>query len=216
VFGAVWKGELGLHVPAMTDRADAADETLVAEARAGDHASFGLLMGRYQARVYRLARRLSGDRGDAEEIVQETFLRVYRKLGTFRSESRFSTWLYRVATNTALMQMRSRRRRPAESLEAWLPSFDGTGRHARVDVDFSRASRVDEIVERRQLASAALEAIARLPEAYRSVFVLRDLEELSTAQTAEVLDLGVDAVRQRLHRARLMLRGFLGHLAGEA
>ncbi len=199
----------------MVDPGDASDEILVAAIRAGDDTAFDTLVMRYQERVHRLARRLSGDANDAEEILQDTFMQVYRKLDTFRGDSRFSTWLYRVATNCALMHRRSRQRHQAESLEAYLPLFDESGRHARIDVDYSRAARVDEILERQQLAEAAMRALAGLPEMYRSVFVLRDLEELSTAEAAEVLQIEPSAVRQRLHRARLMLRGYLGRQVGE-
>lgn len=199
----------------MPDSGDSSDEMLVAGARAGDAAAFDALVTRHQDRVYRLARRLLGDASDAQDVLQETFLQVYRKLDTFRGESKFSTWLYRVATNAALMHRRWRERHPAESLEVYLPAFDDSGHHARRDVDYSRAARADEILEQRQLAEAAMAALERLPEIYRSVFVLRDLEELSTAETAELLDIEPAAVRQRLHRARLMLRGYLGHLVGE-
>ena len=107
-----------------TPAADRSDEALAALAAAGDDLAFEALLGRYEARVYRLARRLTGDDADAQDVLQDAFLQVYRKLGSFRGESRFSTWLYRIATNAALMQRRGRKRRPAESLEAYLPRFD--------------------------------------------------------------------------------------------
>lgn len=191
------------------------DEVLVERARAGDEAAFGELVARYQGRVYRLGLRLAGDPADAEEILQETFVQVFKGLGGFRGESRFSTWLYRVGANCALMHRRARRRRQLESLDSYLPDFDAHGRHARLDVDYSAAARIEETYERRQLAAAAMAGLDRLPEAYRAVFVLRDLEELSTAEVAALLQLEPAAVRQRLHRARLMLRGYLGRLVGE-
>ena len=101
----------------MTAAPDAADEELARRARAGDTPAFEALVHRYQDRVYRLSRRLTGNTADAEEAVQDTFLRVFRRLGSFRAESRFSTWLYRVAANSALMVARARRRRRSEPLD---------------------------------------------------------------------------------------------------
>jgi RNA polymerase sigma-70 factor (ECF subfamily) len=139
---------------------------------------------------------------------------VHRGLPAFRAESRFSTWVYRIATNTALMFRRARARRPAESLEAYLPRFDGDGRHAAEPADLEAASRADELLDSRQLAEKARSALERLPEIYRAAFVLRDLEELTTAEVAELLGIDAAAVRQRVHRARLMLRGYLSDLVG--
>jgi RNA polymerase sigma-70 factor (ECF subfamily) len=163
--------------------------------------------------VYRLACRLTHNPADAEEVLQETFLRAYRRLGTFRGEAKFSTWLYRIATNAARMLYRGRARHPTEALDAYLPRFDAQGRHAR-DADHARAAGADEILDRDRLARHAKEALGRLPERYRAPFVLRDLEEIPTAEVAAVLGVSRDVVRQRVHRARLMLRGYLSHLVG--
>ncbi len=190
------------------------DEDLAARAAAGDDSAFEQLLGRYEARVYRLARRLTGDDGEAQDALQDAFLQVYRKLGSFRGESRFSTWLYRIATNAALMRRRARRRRPAESLEAYLPRFDETGAHLGEPAALQAPAHADEWLDRRLLAEKALEGVARLPDLYRDAFVLRDLQELSTAEVADLLGLEPAAVRQRVHRARLMLRGYLGDLVG--
>ncbi|MGE0452007.1 MAG: RNA polymerase sigma factor [Vicinamibacteria bacterium] len=190
------------------------DEELAARAAAGDDRAFEALVGRYQARAYGLAYRLVGPEGDPQDALQEAFLQVFRKLSGFRGESRFSTWLYRIVTNAALMQRRSRSRRPTESLEACLPRFDADGRHVATPVEIAAASGVEERLDRRALAEKAMAGIDRLPEAYRSAFVLRDLEELPTAEVGAVLGLEAAAVRQRVHRARLMLRGYLGDIAG--
>lgn len=189
------------------------DEALAARAAAGDESAFEAIVSRYQARVFRLAWRLTGNEGDAADAMQEAFLQAYRGLGSFRGESRFSTWLYRVATNAALMQRRARARRPAEPLEAFLPCFDANGLHAATPAELRAAGQVEERLDRRRLADKAHAAMGRLPEKYRAAFVLRDLEEMTTAQVAEVLGLEPAAVRQRVHRARLMLRGYLGALA---
>lgn len=190
------------------------DEALAARAAAGDESAFEALVRRYQARAYRLAFRLVGADGDPQDALQEAFLQVFRKLASFRGESRFATWLFRIVTNAALMQRRSRSRRPAESLEAFLPRFDANGLHAATPAELQVAARADELLDQRTLAARAREGLERLPEAYRAAFVLRDLEELPTAEVALVLGLEPAAVRQRVHRARLMLRGYLGEVVG--
>lgn len=192
------------------------DEALAARAAAGDGTAFEAIVARYQARVFRLAWRLTGNEGDAADAMQETFLQVYRALGSFRGDSRFGTWIYRIATNAALMSRRARARRPAEPLDAFLPCFDGNGGHAATPAELRAAAQVEERLDRRRLAAKAIAAIERLPDGYRDAFVLRDLEEIPTAQVAEILGLEPAAVRQRVHRARLMLRGYLGALAGMA
>ncbi len=190
------------------------DEALAERARAGDDAAFGALVERYQERVYRLALRLSSNPSDAEEVLQESFLQAWRKIDTFRGDARFGTWLYRIATNTALMRKRAARRRPTESLEALLPQFDESGLLA--DLDYQRSARADELLERAELAQRAREALDLLDQNYRAVFVLRYLEEMSTEEAARVLEITPEAVRQRLHRARLMVRGYLGKMVGES
>ena len=194
---------------------DSNDETLAIRAAGGDEAAFEALVRRYQHRVFGLARRLTSET-DAPDVVQETFLQVYRNLRGFRGDSRFSTWLYRIATNASLMHRRSRARRPAESLEAYLPQFDARGKHLPTPDALRVASRVDETLDRKALAEKAQAAIDRLPDLDREAFVLRDLEELPTAEVAQVLNLEPATVRQRVHRARLMVRGYLSELAGVA
>jgi RNA polymerase sigma-70 factor (ECF subfamily) len=190
------------------------DEALAARAAAGEEPAFEELVSRYQARVYRLACRLTADEGDAKDVLQETFLAAYRGLPAFRADSRFSTWLYRIATNAALMHRRARARRPTESLEAFLPRFDAGGVHAAEPADLRAASRADEVLDRKLLAEKARAGLDRLPDIYRDAFVLRDLEELTTAEVADLLGIDAAAVRQRVHRARLMLRGYLSDLVG--
>ncbi len=181
----------------------------------GHAEAFTELVRRHSSLVYGLCLRLTGNPVDAEDIMQETFLKVHLKLGTFRNEASFSTWLYRIASNTALMHLRRQRRRPVERpIEDCLPDFDETGTYACRDFDYSHAARADKVVEQRELARAALGFIVELPESYRVAFVLRDLQELKTKEVAAILGLEVPAVRQRVHRARLMLRDRLNRLMG--
>ena len=187
------------------------DATLAARAAAGDTPAFEVLVERYQARVYRLASRLANDT-DAPDLVQETFLQVYRHLRSFRGDAQFGTWLYRIATNVCLMHRRARGRRPVESLDQFLPSFTEDGRHAAMPADLLSASTADDVLDRQLLAAKARDGIARLPDLYRDAFVLRDLEDLPTSEVARILEIEPATVRQRVHRARLMLRGSLQHL----
>ncbi len=156
---------------------------------------------------------MSGNESDAEDIVQDAFLQVCRKLPAFRGDSEFSTWLYRVTVNAALMNRRTHASRHVKSLEQFLPQFDQAGNHARLDLDYGRVAQADELVERAQLTRMIGVAISRLPDIYRTAFVLCDLEELSAREAAEILGVKAAAVRQRVHRARLMMRGFRGAIS---
>lgn len=199
----------------MNSGPEPSDESLAAEAAAGSESAFEALLHRYQGRAYRLSYRLVGPDGDPQDAVQEAFLNVFRGLSSFRCESSFSTWLYRIVTNAALMQRRTRSRRPAESLEAYMPRFGDDGRHAGTPAQLRVVCGAEELLDQRLLTEKALGAIDRLPEIYRAPLVLRDLEELPTAEVAQVLGLEPAAVRQRVHRARLMLRGYLSELVEE-
>jgi RNA polymerase sigma-70 factor, ECF subfamily len=193
--------------------AESNDEALAALAAAGDDAAFEVLVVRHQHRVFRLACRLTSET-DAPDVVQETFLQVYRHVSAFRGHARFSTWLYRIATNAALMHRRARARRPALSLEEFLPRFDADGGLEDTPEALRIASRADELLDRRVLAERTQAAIDGLPSLYREAFVLRDLEELPTDEVAEVLGVEPATVRQRVHRARLMVREYLSELTG--
>ena len=195
--------------------AEASDEDLAAQAAAGDEPAFEALVRRYQHRAYRLAARLLGGEAEVPDTLQEAFLGVYRSLRSFRGEARFSTWFFRVVTNAALMRRRAWRRRPTQSLEAFLPSFDAEGTHAAEPAALEAAAHVEERLDREALARHARAGIERLPDLYREAFVLRDLEEMTTVEVAELLGVGADVVRQRVHRARLMLRGYLGDLGAK-
>jgi RNA polymerase sigma-70 factor (ECF subfamily) len=193
--------------------AESSDEALAALAAAGDDSAFEALVVRYQHRVFRLACRLTSET-DAPDVVQDTFLQVYRHVSAFRGHSQFSTWLYRIATNAALMHRRARARRPALSLDEFLPRFDADGGLEATPDALRVASRAEELLDRRVLATKTQEAIEGLPNLYREAFVLRDLEELSTDEVAHVLGVETATIRQRVHRARLMVREYLSELAG--
>ena len=198
---------------ANVSTSEPSDEMLAAQAAAGNDSAFEMIVDRFQARIFRLACRLTSET-DAPDVLQETFLQAYRHLPSFRGESQFGTWLYRIATNAALMHRRASSRRPSEPLDTFLPRFDDQGRHAGTPAELQVAARADELLDRQFLAGKAREMLARLPDIYRDAFVLKDLEEMSTADVAGALDIEPAAVRQRVHRARLMLRGYLSDLVG--
>ncbi len=187
------------------------DSALVHRAKAGDEAAFTELVERHQSRVYHHALRLMGTAEDAEEVLQDTFLKVFRNLEKFEERSRFSTWIYRIATNEALMKLRKASRKREVFLEDTL-GRDGEwfGEEIR---DFARSAldRVMDLEVREVLDRTLLE----LPEEYRVVFTLRDLDGLTNAEVADVLDISIPAVKSRLHRSRLYLRDRLSKVFGK-
>jgi RNA polymerase sigma-70 factor (ECF subfamily) len=186
------------------------DETLADRARAGSRAAFVTLVSRYQDRIYRLALRMSHNPSDAEEITQEAFLRAYRAIASFHGDSRFGTWLYRIAMNEALMRRRSAMRRPLESLDALAPRFADVGDEGCVPPE-----RTDELVDSKTIACRVHEALDKLDTNQRAALVLRDLEELTADEAAQVLGVSADVVRQRAHRARLNMRNTLADLLAQ-
>ena len=191
------------------------DQDLVSLAAAGDGAAFTELVSRHQDRVYAVAAHILREPAEAEEVVQETFLAALEKLSTFRGDAAFTTWLHRVAANAALMRLRRRRRAPetlsTEPLEELLPRFDSQG-HLLQGPAHDWSKRADEQLADREVRSAVENAVQNLPEDYRIVFLLRDVEGLSSEDMAELLGISVAAVKSRLHRARLALRQALGHM----
>ena len=184
------------------------DEALVAKAKAGDFAAFEELVAAHQERVYRLALRMVGTESDAQEVVQDALLSAWRNLQKFEGKSQFGSWLYRIAANAALMMLRTRRRHPQVSMEdvtALGADEAGTnGFGAGAGDDWSK--RPDDQLQSTELRAAIQAAVDELPESSRAVFLVRDVEGLSTEETAEALGLSVPAVKTRLHRARLSLR----------
>jgi RNA polymerase sigma-70 factor, ECF subfamily len=167
------------------------------------------LVATYGERAYRLATRITGNGQDAEEVVQDAFWTVVRKIDTFRGESAFGSWLYRIVANAACQKLRGRRGRDRDlSLDEVLPSFDAQGRHVGPIADWS--ARVDDHSVQTELRMALTLAIDELPPVSRTMLVLRDVEGLSNLEIAEVLGLSAPIVKSRVHRARLFLRKQLG------
>jgi len=184
-----------------TDR----DHDLIEALRLRDAWATEGLVTRYGERAYRLASRITGNGQDAEEVVQDAFWTVVRKIDTFRGESAFGSWLYRIVANAAYQKLRGRQRRQQDiSLEEVLPVFDESGRHVNPAADWS--PRVDDPRIQVELRTALTGAIDELPAAYRMVLVLRDIEGRSNAEVADALGLNIGVVKTRVHRARLFLR----------
>jgi len=187
--------------PARTDR----DHDLLEALRCHEPMAAERLASRYGERAYRLARRITGNEQDAEEVVQDAFWTVVRRIETFRGESAFGSWLYRIVTNASYQKLRSRQNRRDElSLGEVLPLFDERGHHSAPVADWS--PRTDDPSIQVELRTALTAAIDELPAASRTVLVLRDIEGRSHAEIAETLGLSVCVVKARAHRARLFLR----------
>jgi RNA polymerase sigma-70 factor (ECF subfamily) len=162
----------------------------------------------YAPRIYNLARRMLGNDADAEDVTQEVLLQVLRKLHTFRGESSFSTWLHRITVNAALAQRHKRARRDEQPLPDVVDHiFAGNGHHHAPLRRWSVTP--DQQVLDQESQRIIEEAIARLPEAYRDIYVLADVESLPNAEIADLLGLPLPAVKSRLHRARLTMRDAL-------
>jgi len=181
------------------------DAALVEALRREDPDAATALVEAYGDRVYRLARRITGSNEDAEEVAQDALWTAARKIDSFKGESAFGSWLYRITANAAYMKLRSRRAKAHEiALDDVLPTLDDEGRHFEPMDDWS--SRVDEQALQGELREVLESAIASLPAEYRTAVVLHDIEGLSNPDIAEALGISLPAVKSRIHRSRLFLR----------
>jgi RNA polymerase sigma-70 factor, ECF subfamily len=185
------------------------DEALISAAKQGDRKAFTTLVRRYEETVYRFAYKLCRDREKAEETFQDTFISVFRKLSSFDGKSKFSTWLYTVVTNNCLMRHRKRRMRELEDPLEVLDHPEATEEGRLVHHIAPWPETPAEAVLKREMREMLEKAIEKLPEDYRVVFVLRDIEGKSTEETAEILGLSVEATKSRLRRGRAFLRNVL-------
>lgn len=178
------------------------ESALVARAKAGDTSAFSDLVRHYDRRVFRMAKQITQNDDDTEDVLQETFLKAYTHLDDFQGNSKFYTWLVRIAVNEALMKLRKRRSDRTVPLDEPID----TGEDEMVREIAVWDENPEESYSRDELANILDQAIQSLKPAYRTVFILRDIEELSIEETAEALDLSISAVKSRLLRARLQLR----------
>jgi len=175
---------------------------LVQAAKGGDVAAFEELVKRYDRNVFRIAQHITQNREDAEDVVQDAFLKAYQNLGQFQGQSKFYTWLVRIAVNEALMRLRRRRPERMVSLDEDVKTEDDSVPREVADW----APNPEQLYNQSELKDILTRTIQGLPPSFRTVFVLRDVEGLSTEEAAEALDLSVPAVKSRLLRARLQLR----------
>jgi len=184
------------------------EQELVQQARNGDHAAFEELVHRYDRKIFRLARHITQNEEDAEDVLQETFLKAFANLGQFQGHSKFYTWLVRIAVNESLMKLRGRKGDKTVSLDEPL--------RTEQDVLPREIAAWDENPEQRlgraEMNAILTRAIDSLSPGFRAVFLLRDVEELSTEETAAALSLSIPAVKSRLLRARLQMREKLNRM----
>lgn len=205
--GAAWTATMA---------AEAEERALLAALRGGDDRAYERLVSEHGGRMLAVARRMLRNEEEARDALQEAFVLAFRGLPRFAGESRLGTWLHRIVVNAALMKLRRQRSRPEESIEELLPAFLEDGHAAHSYSDWPESA--DRLLEREEVRQRVRASIDRLPVTYRTVLLLRDIEELDTGEVANALGISPNAVKVRLHRARQALRELLDpHLrTGEA
>ena len=189
----------------MTQTSVEDDRELLARAQGGDMSAFEALVGRHEEKVYGLALRMTRSEADAAEIAQDTFLSAYQHLSEFRGEAAFGSWVHRIAANNALMRLRRQKVLDIVNDDLAGPEFTDRGSLAEVpESDWSK--RADDKILDEELGRAIQLATDALPEGYREVFLLKDVEGLSYEEISEMAGISIPAVKSRLHRARLALR----------
>jgi RNA polymerase sigma-70 factor (ECF subfamily) len=183
------------------------EAALLAGLRARDEQAFATLVRTYGGRLLAVARHLVRDEADAQDVVQSAYLNAFRAVDQFGGGSQISTWLHSIVVNAALMKLRTRRRKPEESIETLLPAFLDDGHHVEQFSDWTTPA--DALLERKETRAAVRAAIDQLPDSYRIVLILRDIEERSTQEVADALGLTPTAVKVRVHRARQALSTLL-------
>lgn len=178
------------------------DLDLIANFQKGCTRSFEQLISRYETKVHNLAMRLTRNTEDAEEVLQDVFVTVYRKIDGFEGKAKFSSWLYRITVNAAFMKLRKRKQDQSVSLDDMLPHLQNKA----ITQQDAFGARSDSLALNNEIREALETAIGKLPDDYRAVFILRDIDGLSNKEVGEILGLSIPAVKSRLHRSRLMLR----------
>ena len=192
------------------------DVEIIERLKAGDQSALETIFNLHSRKLYNVAQKILGEAADTEEVIQDVFLTAYRKVKSFKGESQLSTWLYRLTVNAALGRIRRSKKKQEVEYEEYLPKFQKDGHHlVRPVIDWS--DTLDEKYARREIHSLLGKALDQLKPIDRSVVVLSDMEGLADKEIAAALNLTVSAVKTRLHRARLFLRGNLtaqlGHSA---
>jgi len=180
------------------------EEALVKDFQAGDLDAYDKIVELYQKRIYALSFNLMRNQMDAQDVAQEVLLTLFKKIHTFQGKSAFSSWVYRITLNSSYMKLRSKKKEPKISIDELLPSFNSTGFQQEKIQDWSE--NTESLLFTNETREIINKAVGLLPEKEKVVFLLRDVEGLSTEKVSEVLDLTIPAVKSRLHRARLFLR----------
>lgn len=183
------------------------EQALLVALRAGHEWAFESVVRLFGGRLLAVARRITRNEEDARDAVQSAYLSAFKSLDRFEGECQLATWLHRIVVNMALMRLRSRRRKPEESIDALLPSFKEDGHHVEQFAEWSAPA--DTLLEREETRAMVRACIDALPDRHREVLVLRDIEELSTDEVARMLSMTKTAVKVRLHRARQALSTLL-------
>jgi RNA polymerase sigma-70 factor (ECF subfamily) len=189
------------------------DLALVERLRAGEDAVYEELVRTYGGRLLAVARRFLPSEDDARDALQDAFLNAFRSIGRFEGNAKLSTWLHRIVVNACLMKLRTRRRKPETSIEDLLPNWQEDG-HPERQASIWRTDALESL-QRSELQALVLEKIRLLPDGYRNVLMLRDIEDLDTEETAVAMGISQGAVKTRLHRARQALRELLEPHLGE-
>lgn len=191
------------------------DTQFVAQLKSGDGLAFETLVHKFTMPLLRTARRFMHCEEDARDAVQESFIAAFKSIGRFEENAQLSTWLHRITINSCLMKLRSQRRRPEEDIEQYLPRFLEDGHQVEPSVSWTESA--ETMLERMEVCDLVRASIEQLPDTYRNVLLLRDIEEMSTDDTAQALGITPNAVKIRLHRARQALRTLLDpHMRGVA
>jgi RNA polymerase sigma-70 factor (ECF subfamily) len=179
----------------------------VARLQAGDAAAFETLVRQETPRLLRVARRFMKSEDDARDAVQDAFVAAFKSIGRFGANAQLSTWLHRIVVNASLMRLRTQRRRREEDIEDYLPKFKDDGHQVTPAQQWTETA--ETILQRTEMSGIVRATIDQLPDTYREILLLRDLEEMSTEETAAMLGITTNAVKIRLHRARQALRALL-------
>lgn len=199
--------DAGLDTAKLQSADPVDDPAFVALLRAGDPAAFERLVRETTGRMLVVARRFLPHEEDAHDALQDAYISAFRGLPRFDGHSRVTTWLHRVVVNASLMKLRSRRRRPETRLEDLAPHFDAAGHHESMPRHWQEAPPSG--AERQEVLRDVRQAIHELPDDFRDVILLRDIEEIDTRTASAMLGISESALKTRLHRARLALRGVL-------
>jgi len=189
------------------------DDILVRDLKAGKMEAFDRIVELYNRKIYALAFNMTRNQMDAQDVAQDVLLSIFKKIHTFQGKSAFSSWVYRITLNATYMKLRNKKKEQHISLDEMLPSFNNSGYQVEKITDWSETT--DSLLFTNETRSTIEKAVDQLPEKEKVVFILRDVEGLSTEKVSDILDLTIPAVKSRLHRARLFLRKKLANYFDE-